>query len=192
MNYFSFSLKDYSKQRTTFGQLTGSSLALAASELVKQQKRPVILLTHDTPTALMLEQELGYLLKPENIPVRLFPDWETLPYDTFSPHQDIISQRIETLYHLPRMQQGLIILPVSTLMLRTAPASYIDGHSLLVKPGDKLDLHQLRQRLENAGYTAVEQVLEHGEFAARGSLLDLFPMGAEQPYRIDFFSYNFV
>ncbi len=187
MNYFSFSLKDYSKQRTTFGQLTGSSLALAASELVKQQKRPVILLTHDTPTALMLEQELGYLLKPENIPVRLFPDWETLPYDTFSPHQDIISQRIETLYHLPRMQQGLIILPVSTLMLRTAPASYIDGHSLLVKPGDKLDLHQLRQRLENAGYTAVEQVLEHGEFAARGSLLDLFPMGAEQPYRIDFF-----
>ena len=186
-NYFTFSLNAKANQRLTFGQLTGSSLSLAIAELVSSQTHPVVLVVNDTPTALVLEQEISFLLKENNIPVRLFPDWETLPYDTFSPHQDIISQRIETLYHLPRMKQGLLILPVATLMLRTAPSSFIDGHSLLIKPGDKLDLHNLRHRLEHAGYNAVEQVLEHGEYAARGSLLDLFPMGSSQPYRIDFF-----
>ncbi len=186
-NYFNFSLTAKANQRITLGQLSGSSLSLAIAELVTQQNSPVVLITSDTPTALYLEQEISFLLQEANIPVRLFPDWETLPYDTFSPHQDIISQRIETLYHLPRMKQGLLILPVATLMLRTAPSSFIDGHSLLVKPGDKLDLHNLRNRLELAGYNAVEQVLEHGEYAARGSLLDLFPMGSSQPYRIDFF-----
>lgn len=186
-NYFTFSLNAKANQRLTFGQLNGSSLSLAIAELVTTQNHPVVLVVNDTPTALYLEQEISFLLKENNIPVRLFPDWETLPYDTFSPHQDIISQRIETLYHLPRMKQGLLILPVATLMLRTAPAGFIDGYSLLVKPGDKLDLHNLRQRLEHAGYNAVEQVLEHGEYAARGSLLDLFPMGSSQPYRIDFF-----
>lgn len=186
-NYFSFSLNAKANQRLTFGQLNGSSLSLAIAELVKTQEHPVVLVVHDTPTALYLEQEISFLLAESAIPVRLFPDWETLPYDTFSPHQDIISQRIEALYHLPRMKKGLLILPVATLMLRTAPSSFIDGHSLLVKPGDKLDLHNLRRRLEHAGYNAVEQVLEHGEYAARGSLLDLFPMGSSQPYRIDFF-----
>ncbi|WP_024871136.1 transcription-repair coupling factor [Tolumonas lignilytica] len=186
-NYFTFSLNPKANQRLTFAQLHGSSLSLAIAELVTKQSHPVVLVVNDTPTALYLEQEISFLLQEQNIPVRLFPDWETLPYDTFSPHQDIISQRIETLYHLPRMQQGLLILPVATLMLRTAPSSFIDGYSLLVKPGDKLDLHNLRRRLEHAGYNAVEQVLEHGEYAARGSLLDLFPMGSSQPYRIDFF-----
>lgn len=186
-NYFSFSLNAKANQRLTFGQLTGSSLSLAIAELVKTQEHPVVLVVHDTPTAIYLEQEISFLLAASAIPVRLFPDWETLPYDTFSPHQDIISQRIEALYHLPRMKKGLLILPVATLMLRTAPSSFIDGHSLLVKPNDKLDLHNLRRRLEHAGYNAVEQVLEHGEYAARGSLLDLFPMGSSQPYRIDFF-----
>ena len=186
-NYFSFSLNAKANQRLTFGQLNGSSLSLAIAELVKTQEHPVVLVVHDTPTALYLEQEISFLLAESAIPVRLFPDWETLPYDTFSPHQDIISQRIEALYHLPRMKKGLLILPVATLMLRTAPSSFIDGHSLLVKPGDKLNLHNLRRRLEHAGYNAVEQVLEHGEYAARGSLLDLFPMGSSSPYRIDFF-----
>ena len=173
--------------RQTLGQLQGCGLSLAVAELVQHHPHPVVLLVTDTASALRLEQELQFLLQEQKLPVRLFPDWETLPYDSFSPHQDIISQRLESLYHLPRMKQGLLILPVSTLMLRTPPQSFIDRFSLLVKPGDKLDLHHLRQRLEQAGYTAVEQVLEHGEFAARGSLLDLFPMGSKEPYRIDFF-----
>ncbi|MBP8065448.1 MAG: transcription-repair coupling factor, partial [Aeromonadaceae bacterium] len=175
--------------RQTLGQLEGSGLALAVAELVAGHDHPVVLLVADTPSALRLEQEVQFLLRnqPKPRPVLLFPDWETLPYDSFSPHQDIISQRLETLYHLPRMQHGLLIIPVATLMLRTPPQSFIDRFSLLVKPGDKLDLHGLRRRLEQAGYNAVEQVLEHGEFAARGSLLDLFPMGSKEPYRIDFF-----
>ena len=175
--------------RQTLGQLEGSGLALAVAELVAGHDHPVVLLVADTPSALRLEQEVQFLLRnqPKPRPVLLFPDWETLPYDSFSPHQDIISQRLETLYHLPRMQHGLLIIPVATLMLRTPPQSFIDRFSLLVKPGDMLDLHGLRRRLEQAGYNAVEQVLEHGEFAARGSLLDLFPMGSKEPYRIDFF-----
>ncbi len=171
----------------TLGQLEGSSLSLAVAELVTSQPQPVILLVQDTPTALRLEQEVAFLLREAALDVLLFPDWETLPYDSFSPHQDIISQRLEALYRLPRMQRGLLILPISTLMLRTPPQSFIDRYSLLVKPGDRLDLHGLRRRLEQAGYNAVEQVLEHGEYAARGSLLDLYPMGSRQPYRIDFF-----
>ena len=186
-NLFSLAPLLAAGSRQTLGQLSGSSLSLAVAELVSQHDHPVVLLVADTPTALRLEQETRFLLAEPALPVWLFPDWETLPYDSFSPHQDIISQRLETLYHLPRMRKGLLILPIATLMLRTPPQSFIDRFSLLVKPGDRLDLHSLRQRLEQAGYHAVEQVLEHGEFAARGSLLDLFPMGSTHPYRIDFF-----
>ncbi|MGL6539672.1 transcription-repair coupling factor [Aeromonas hydrophila] len=174
-------------QKLTLGQLTGSSLSLMAARLTQEADRPVLLVTADTPSALRLEQELQYLLADTGCPVLLFPDWETLPYDTFSPHQDIISQRLETLYKLPQMSSGVLIVPISTLMLRTAPRVYLDKYSLMVKSGQRLNLQQLRARLAEAGYVAVEQVLEHGEFAARGSLLDLFPMGSSSPYRIDFF-----
>lgn len=186
-NYFNFTVQSKKNQRYTWGQLHGSSLAFAIAECVRTHASPVMLVVSDTPTALALEEEVSYLLGTHNIPVRIFPDWETLPYDSFSPHQDIISQRIETLYRLPRTQQCLLIVPIATLMLRSAPAAFIDRYSLVIKAGDKLDLHRLRQRLEQAGYNAVEQVLEHGEFAARGSLLDMYPMGSSLPFRIDFF-----
>ena len=174
-------------QKITLGQLVGSSLALVAARLTREANRPVLLVTADTPSALRLEQELSFLLADQGCPVLMFPDWETLPYDTFSPHQDIISQRLETLYTLPQMSSGVLIVPISTLMLRTAPQAYLDKYSLMVTSGQRLNLQQLRGRLAEAGYVAVEQVLEHGEFAARGSLLDLFPMGSSRPYRIDFF-----
>ncbi|MFM5810531.1 transcription-repair coupling factor [Aeromonas veronii] len=179
-------------QKITLGQLVGSSLSLIAARLTNEAKGPVLLITADTPSALRLEQELHYLLADKQLadqsaPVLLFPDWETLPYDTFSPHQDIISQRLETLYKLPQMSKGVLIVPISTLMLRCAPRVYLDKYSLMVKAGQRLNLQQLRGRLAEAGYVAVDQVLEHGEFAARGSLLDLFPMGSSSPYRIDFF-----
>ncbi|MGL5992318.1 MAG: transcription-repair coupling factor, partial [Aeromonas sobria] len=174
-------------QKLTLGQLVGSSLSLIAARLTSEAKGPVLLITADTPSALRLEQELQYLLAEQDCPVLLFPDWETLPYDTFSPHQDIISQRLETLYKLPQMSKGVLIVPISTLMLRCAPRVYLDKYSLVVKAGQRLNLQQQRGRLAEAGYVAVDQVLEHGEFAARGSLLDLFPMGSNSPYRIDFF-----
>ncbi|OXY82399.1 transcription-repair coupling factor [Oceanimonas doudoroffii] len=175
------------KPRASLGGLIGSSLALAIAGQVKRQSQRVLLVVPDTPTALRLEQEVRHLLNDASLPVQLLPDWETLPFDQFSPHQDIISQRLETLYGLPALSRGLLIVPVTTLMLRTPPRDWLEQNSLLLKVGDRLDLHHLRQRLEQAGYRAVEQVLEHGEFAARGALLDLFPMGAEEPVRIDFF-----
>ncbi|WP_417616955.1 transcription-repair coupling factor [Oceanisphaera sp.] len=180
------------RPKASLGQLIGSSLALAIAEQVKQQQQLVLLMVPDTPTALRLEQEVRHLLQQDAttgqaLPVQLFPDWETLPYDQFSPHQDIISQRLETLYGIPALQRGLLIVPITTLMLRTPPRAWLEQNSLLLKTGDKLDMHGLRTRLESAGYRAVEQVLEHGEFAARGALLDLYPMGADEPYRIDFF-----
>ncbi|MCC4263903.1 transcription-repair coupling factor [Oceanimonas baumannii] len=175
------------KPRASLGGLIGSSLALAIAGQVKKHSQRVLLVVPDTPTALRLEQEVAYLLADDALPVQLLPDWETLPFDQFSPHQDIISQRLETLYGLPELNRGLLIVPVTTLMLRTPPRHWLEQNSLLLKVGDRLNMHHLRQRLEQAGYRAVEQVLEHGEFAARGALLDLFPMGAAEPVRIDFF-----
>ena len=150
-----------------------------AARLTQEAHRPVLLVTADTPSALRLEQELQYLLADTGCPVLLFPDWETLPYDTFS-HQDIISQRLETLYKLPQMSSGVLIVPISTLMLRTAPRVYLDKYSLMVKSGQRLNLQQLRG-LAEAGYVAVEQVLEHGEFAARGSCSISSPWAAAAP-----------
>ncbi|MBQ4832237.1 transcription-repair coupling factor [Pseudoalteromonas sp. MMG010] len=173
------------KDKIQWGQLTGSGLSLAIAQGVKQHDDLVLIVTPDTPSALRLETELDYLL-PDH-PVMVFPDWETLPYDHFSPHQDIISARLATLNTLKNEQRSVLIVPVSTLMLRTAPASFIYGSTLNFKVGDKLDSHLLRQNLEQAGYLNVQQVMEHGEYAIRGSIVDLYPMGSPHPFRLDFF-----
>ncbi|MFT6985012.1 MAG: transcription-repair coupling factor (superfamily II helicase) [Psychromonas sp.] len=172
--------------RLLFANLQGSSLALTISECAKQQNTPLVLIVNDTPTALKLNQELEFFVE-DKVEIVSFPDWETLPYDHFSPHQDIISTRIETLYKLPNMQQGILIVPISTLLLRLAPPSYLLQHTLIIKNGQKIELQNLRANLQAAGYYAVEQVMEHGEYCARGSLLDIFPMASNTPYRIDFF-----
>lgn len=172
--------------RVALGQLVGSSLSFTLAQLCNKAKKPVLVVVNDTPTALKLEQEVrGFLDKATQ--VVSFPDWETLPYDNFSPHQDIISQRIHALHQFQQASTGLFIVSVNTLMQRLTPASFLDKHSLILKTGDRIDLHGMRQRLEKNGYHHVEQVLEHGEFSARGSILDLFPMGSESPFRIDFF-----
>ena len=119
------------------------------------------------------------------MPVRVFPDLETLPYDSFSAHPDITSARLRTLAELPRARRGVWVVAIDTLLQRLAPRSYIEAHSLQVHVGETLDLEALRERLALAGYAAVTQVAAHGEFAVRGSLLDVFPMGSDSPYRID-------
>ena len=169
-----------------WGNLAGAALPLALSELVRHQPALYLLIVPDTPTALRLEQELAVFLG-NTVPLYSFPDWETLPYDQFSPHQDIISQRLRTLYQLPTVSHGLVLVPVSTLMLRLSAPEHLQQQSLLLKKGQRLDLGSLRQQLVQAGYRAVEQVMQHGEFSVRGSLLDLYPMGSSLPYRIDFF-----
>ena len=105
----------------------------------------------------------------------------------FSPHQDIISTRIQTLHQLPEQKHGVLILPISTLMHRLPPLSFITASALFLEPGQKLDSIALRQRFTDAGYTAVDTVYEHGEFAIRGAIIDLYPMGSELPLRIDLF-----
>ena len=117
----------------------------------------------------------------------LLPDWETLPYDALSPHQDIVSERLAALHALPEASGGTLVTTVSTLMGRVAPRGFVEGNSLRLAAGDRLDLDAERRRLDLGGYRCVSQVMEHGEFAVRGSLLDLFPTGAERPYRIDLF-----
>jgi len=176
--------------KKSWHNLHGSSSSFALYQAAQTAQMPILLITSNTPEALKIEQELVSLAKSDNknkASICLFPDWETLPYDNFSPHQDIISQRLATLYQLSRMETGIIIVPVTTLVQKLAPKQYIEANSLVIKKGDKRDLHQMRQALEASGYRNVEQVLEHGEFSARGAILDLYPMGSKTPFRLDFF-----
>ncbi len=176
--------------KKSWHNLHGSSSSLALYQAAKTAETPILLVTSNTPEALKREQELQSLVKAEGnsqVSICLFPDWETLPYDNFSPHQDIISQRLATLYQLSRMETGIIIVPVTTLVQKLAPKQYIEANSLVITQGEKKDLHKMRQTLEANGYRNVEQVMEHGEFSARGAILDLFPMGSKTPFRLDFF-----
>lgn len=168
------------------GNLAGAALPLAIAELMQRQQGLYVLLVADTPTALRLEQELSVFLG-DDIPLLSFPDWETLPYDHFSPHQDIISQRLRTLYQLQHLDHGFVIVPVSTMLLKIATPAHLRQQSLLLQKNQRMDLASLRLQLVHAGYRLVDQVMEHGEFSVRGSLLDLYPMGSSLPYRIDFF-----
>ncbi len=174
--------------RLQFGQLYGSSFGLVISAAAREYQGMVLVLTPDTPSASRLEEELQFYTGGNDaIPLLSFPDWETLPYDTFSPYQDTISDRLATLHRLPQLERGILILPISTLMHRLAPRGYIEGGSLMLDVGDTLELDAMRHRLERNGYSCVSQVMEHGDFAVRGSLLDLYPMGSKQPYRIELF-----
>ncbi len=177
------SLKPSSGDRQSWGQLHGAAASLAVANAAQQLAQPVLWITRDTTSARQIEQELRFFAP--GLAVLHLPDWETLPYDSFSPHQDIISERLTTLYHLPELQRGVLVVPIATLMHRLPPPAYLQGNSLMIDRGQTLDVEQLRLRLGAAGYRAVTTVYEHGEFAQRGSLLDIFPMGSALPYRID-------
>ena len=168
-----------------WGNLNGAALGLAIAEAASAARRFTLLLTADSQSAERLEQELGFFAP--DLPVLHFPDWETLPYDLFSPHQDIISQRVASLYRLPELDHGVLVVPITTALHRLPPRRFLLGSSLVLDVGQKLDVEQMRLRLEGAGYRCVETVYEHGEFAVRGALIDLFPMGSDLPYRIDLF-----
>ncbi len=172
----------------TWSNLLGSSMGLTLSTIIAKNQQPVLIITPDTLTANRLDYELQFFQQPHIHQLLIsFPDWETLPYDHFSPHQDIISDRLSALHKIPVLQQGAIVIPISTLMHRLAPCDFLEGHIFLLKPGEKLNRDTSRKRLAKAGYRCVEQVREHGEFAIRGAIIDLFPMGSEMPYRLDLF-----
>lgn len=173
------------KQRRYWMPPHGSARALLIAEAARSHEGLLVAVTRDTQRAQALEAELRIFA--DTLPVLPFPDWETLPYDVFSPHPEIVSQRIATLYQLPNMKRGVLVVPMATLMQRIAPRSHITGSGLVLAKGQKFDLAAEQRRLEAAGYRHVPQVAEPGDFAVRGALLDVFPMGTAEPYRIELF-----
>jgi transcription-repair coupling factor (superfamily II helicase) len=167
-----------------------SALAFHIATAAAAHDGPLLVVTRDNHAAHQLEGDLRTLLGAAGaaggtLPVLAFPDWETLPYDAFSPHPDIVSQRLATLHRLPTLKHGVVVLPVHTLMQRLAPPKHVVGGSFDVRVGQRLDLDAEKRRLEAAGYRHVPQVLDPGDFAVRGGLLDVYPMGADQPFRVE-------
>jgi len=169
-----------------WGQLYGSALALAVTELANRGPGPVLVVAAGPQAADRLRDEIRFFAAAD-LEVLLLPDSEALPYDAFSPHPDITSQRLRTLSRLPGLSRGVVIVALATLMQRLPPAAWVLGSSLDLAVGDRLDGDAFRSRVAAAGYVGTSQVSEHGEFAVRGSIVDIFPMGSDRPYRIDLF-----
>lgn len=174
-------------QKIIWGNTSGATLAISLAKAGETLKGPLLVITPDNASANKLEREIKIFSPAYAYPILQFPDRETLPYDLFSPHQDIISDRLLTLYKLPNLEKGIILVPIATLLQRLAPPEYLQGHCFSIKTGDTLNLEIIRLQLVQGGYYCVSQVREHGEFALRGSILDLFPMGTDRPIRIDLF-----
>ena len=169
-----------------WGQLYGSATSLWLAEAARRASAPLLVVAQDARQATRFQNELRFFCGPD-LYIESFPDWETLPYDLFSPHPDIVSQRLRMLSALPRLTKGIVIVDLETLLQRLAPQTYIDAHAFDISVGETIDLDQFRTRLIGAGYVVSSQVMAPGEFAVRGSLIDLYPMGSHTPFRIDLF-----
>jgi len=166
----------------------GSSDALYIAQLASREKkagRRIALVTEFALDAQRLLEEIVFFAP--DVKCVLFPDWETLPYDTFSPHQDLISERLATLWQISKGEADLIVIPASTALYRLAPPSFLAAYTFHFKVNQQLDESQLKSQLTLAGYQHVSQVVSPGEYAVRGGLIDLFPMGSLVPYRVDLF-----
>src|ERR1700680_3200175 len=177
-------LPNEDERAVKWGKLYGAAPALCIAEAARDAAGPIIVIAQSSREAETLSDEIGFFAGP-TLSVKVFPDLETRPYDGFSAHPDITSARLATLAELPRARHGVWFVAIDTLLQRLAPRSYIEGYSLKVHVNETLDLEALRMQLALAGYAAVTQVVAHGEFAVRGSLIDVFPMGSDSPYRID-------
>ncbi|MEO8020333.1 transcription-repair coupling factor [Polaromonas sp.] len=179
-------------KRYTLPQPAGSADALLLAQLGLREKtagRLIAIITSDAATAQRLLDELAFFAPA--LRCALFPDWETLPYDTFSPHQDLISERLATLWRISQHDKetgaDVVIVPATTALYRLAPPAFLAGYTFHFKVKQKLDEAKLKSQLTLAGYTHVSQVVSPGEYAVRGGLIDLFPMGSAVPYRVDLF-----
>jgi transcription-repair coupling factor (superfamily II helicase) len=164
------------------------SFAIAQLALeIKASKRkvPLAIVTASAFQAQRLLEELPWFAP--NLQVNLLPDWETLPYDHFSPHPDLISERLSTLYQITQNQCDVVIVPIGTALIKLPPIAYLAANTFMLKKGQKLDLEAMRQQCAEAGYHHVSQVVSPGEFSVRGGLVDLFPMGSALPFRLDLF-----
>jgi transcription-repair coupling factor (superfamily II helicase) len=178
------------RARQRWHQLYGSARSLAIAEAVESDTRPYLVIARDARELDQLRAELGFFLghgKGNTRSIHVLPDWEVLPYDVFSPHPDIISERLAALAELPRLASGVLLAAADTLGQRLAPRGYVDGRTFNLAVGDRLPLEPLRARLVESGYASVHQVTAPGEFALRGSLFDVYPMGTQTPLRVDLF-----
>lgn len=173
-------------ERIQWGQVNACNLTLNISRILQQHPRTVMLIAPDVQTANHWEKEILFFFG-DRLQVINFPDQETLPYDIFSPLPELVSQRLLSLHTLNQLKQGLLIVPLATLLQRLPPKSFIENSIISLQTGNTLNIEQFRSSLEQAGYQCVSQVFTHGEFAVRGSLLDIFPMGQDEPLRIDLF-----
>ncbi len=172
--------------RSTWKVHSLAEKALAISSYAQQASYLTLFLAKDNQEASEILEVLSFFT-PAEVPILQFPEWETLPYDQFSPHQDIISQRLKTLYQLPSTKQGILVLPISSLVQKIVPHSFIEQYTFLLNTEESLDLDPFLSQLEKSGYQRVNQVYEHGDFAIRGALIDIFPMGSKYPFRLDLF-----
>ena len=172
-------------QCVRWGELYGSSPAYVLAQAARLSA-PLVVVTGSGREA---DQQLAELrfFAAGRVGIWSFPDRETLPYDPFSPHPDIVSERLRTLAALPELDRGIVVTTVAALLDRLPPRTFIAAHAFTLAAGERIDLPRLRNRLADAGYAQVTQVLSPGEFAVRGSVVDLFPAGAPQPYRLDLF-----
>jgi transcription-repair coupling factor (superfamily II helicase) len=171
-------------QRTRLGYIPDSLDAAQIAALIAPGT-PLLVLTADAQAAQRLKAELPFFAP--NARIALLPDWETLPYDHFSPHADLVSERLATLWQIRQNEVDVVLVPASTAMTRLAPVSYLVGRTFFLKVKNMLDAEKLRADMVAAGYQHVTQVVAPGEFSIRGGLIDLFPMGSALPYRIDLF-----
>ncbi|MDP1565776.1 MAG: transcription-repair coupling factor, partial [Polaromonas sp.] len=179
-------------KRYTLPQPTGSADALLLAQLGLKEKaagRLTAIVTSDASAAQRLIDEMAFFAP--DLRCALFPDWETLPYDTFSPHQDLLSERLATLWRISQHDKetgaDVVIVPATTALYRLAPPAFLAGYTFHFKVKQKLDEAKLKSQLTLAGYSHVTQVVSPGEYAVRGGLIDLFPMGSPVPYRVDLF-----
>ncbi|MEO7773325.1 MAG: transcription-repair coupling factor [Steroidobacteraceae bacterium] len=166
--------------------LHGSARALALAEAAAADSRLYLAIAADARSLDELARELNFFTAG-SVPLLQLPDWEVLPYDLFSPHPDTVSERLASLARLPSLRSGILLVAAETLLLRLPPRQFIDSRSFEVVRGQRFALEQVRQRLTASGYASVSQVAAPGEFALRGSLFDVYPMGSPTPLRIDLF-----
>ncbi|MES2127885.1 MAG: CarD family transcriptional regulator, partial [Pseudomonadota bacterium] len=170
---------------TLYGSSDAYALAVAALEL-KNQKRMLAVVVANATDGQRLLDEIPWFSEGK-LSCHLLPDWETLPYDAFSPHQDLVSERLATLHEIQNGQCDVLIVPATTALVRLAPPAFLAAYTFFFKQGEKLDEARLKSQLTLAGYTHVSQVMSPGEYSVRGGLIDLFPMGSSLPYRLDLF-----
>nr|WP_101100567.1 transcription-repair coupling factor [Neisseria meningitidis] len=172
------------REKSRWSNLSQGSLPLALARYLPH-KRLKVVLTQDAEQALRLQTAWRFF-RPHDTAVFL-PDWETLPYERFSPHQDLVSERLSALWQIKSGAADVLFVPVATAMQKLPPVPFLAGRTFWLKTGQTLDIGRLKTDLVDAGYNHVSHVVAAGEFAVRGGIVDLFPMGSEMPYRIDLF-----